>query len=155
MAQSPRRMLRKMDRGRKILRLPSAGADLGTLRKESVSFARPPPNPSRLTSSPLIFVRSPSQQGWQETFRRRARPSAANWNAGNLNLAASALSLRHLCRRRRVFQRRPVDNLCLLPRRDSMAEQAGWQRELQLSYPPLLARCRAGPRRQTDRFPAP
>ena len=37
MAQSPRRMLREMDGGRKILRFPISGADLGPLRKGSFS----------------------------------------------------------------------------------------------------------------------
>ena len=68
MAQSSRRMLREMDGGWKIFCFPIPGADMGTLRKSRVpspihGHARP------IKLRPAQFVHSPSQQGWQETFR--------------------------------------------------------------------------------------
>ena len=117
----------------------------GTLPEEGAFLHQSTGKPIQLTSSPLgLFTPLPSKDGKKlfvvgRTYRGELERGESK--SGKIH----ALSLGHLCRRRCVFQRRPVGGLRLLPRRHPLAKQAGWQREGTAQLPSSVGSvCRAG-----------
>src|SRR5262249_24121691 len=137
-----RRMLRQLDAGRALFRLPvypqSCNPYLGYAGAEWPS----PAGQSRagsvdLRSDELLYASA--EPGWQKAFRRRGTETRRTCSIRYEGATVGQLPVRDLGGAPGFFQGWRVGGLCDLPRGKFVAEQSGWQGAGTTHLPPVAS----------------
>ncbi|SRR6266567_2072318 len=134
-------MLRQVDAGREIFRVPVEPTDMGARAQSEFSSLRTETGSANF--QPTVIVVSTAQQGREKTVLDRANVPRRIEPLRLEVRTVLTVSRRHLRGIRCLLKGSTVGNLCLISRRHSVAKQAGWERALAVDLSSDVSRAAA------------